>query len=121
MESISNERFFPIDLNAGNGILLQAVAKLDEEIINKISINLHLPFVNENEATGEVCYANEPGLRPEFRQSFTATDLLDYIYAVLQTQPEQNGGFLKTGVAQIPYPSNADDFWKMVQTGSRLR
>jgi len=121
MESVSNEDFFSIDLNAENGFLLPAVAKLGEEIINKISMALHLPFVNENEATGEVCFANQPGLRPEFRQSFTATDLLNYIYAALQTRIEQDGEFLKTGIAEIPYPTNADDFWRLVQTGGRLR
>jgi len=77
-------------------------------------------FINPNDATGEVCFANEPGLRPEFRQSFTATDLLDYIYAVLHNS-NKHGEFLKTGIAQIPYPTNTDDFWQLVQTGGKLR
>jgi len=100
---------------------LQTIHKLDKQIIQRIATGLGLTFINPNEATGEVCYANEPDLRPEFRQSFTATDLLDYINAVLQTQAEQNGGILKTGVAEISYPTNADVFWQLVQAGGRLQ
>ncbi len=136
MEHMPGQHFFSIAGNPQNvpgfrrdentpvyneAITLQTIYRLDKQIIQQVATGLGLTFINPNEATGEVCYANEPGLRPEFRQSFTATDLLDYIYAALHTQAEQNGGFLKTGVAQIPYPSNADDFWKMVQTGSRLQ
>ncbi|MCO5945403.1 type ISP restriction/modification enzyme [Mucilaginibacter flavidus] len=102
-------------------ITLQTIHNLYKQIKQQVATRLGLTFINPNEATGEVCYANEPGLRLEFRQSFTATDLLYYIYAALQTQTKQNGGFLKTGVVEIPYPTNVDDFWKMVQTGSRLR
>lgn len=104
-----------------HAITLQTVHNLDKQIIQQIANSLGLTFINPNEASGEVCYANEPGLRPEFRQSFTATDLLDYVYAVLQTQTEQDGEFLKTGVAQVPYPTNTDVFWQLVQAGGRLR
>jgi len=136
MDRILSQNFFSITGNPQNApgfrkddstpaynqaITLQTVHNLDKQIIQQIATGLVLTFINPNEARGEVCYANEPNLRPEFRQSFTATDLLDYIYAVLHTQAEQNGEFLKTGIVEIPYPVNADDFWKMVQTGSCLR
>ncbi|MEO6979821.1 MAG: type ISP restriction/modification enzyme [Mucilaginibacter sp.] len=132
MESVPQEDLFSIDFNEGDGIsaltgpdslLLYAVNKLDKKVTNKIEVTLGLAFVNDNEATGEVCYANEPGLRPEFRQSFTGTDLINYIYAVLYSpgNSKKYAEFLKTGVAEIPYPTNVDYFWMMVQTGSCLR
>ena len=139
MESISRENFFLIDCkskggtNSGDGsnslpagrfsISLQTIRNLDTAIIQQITSSLGLAFINPNEANGEVCFANERGLRPEFRQSFTATDLLDYIFAVLHgnSNSEKYEQFLKTGVAQIPYPTNTDNFWQLVQTGGRLR
>jgi hypothetical protein len=103
-----------------NSLSLQTVNSLDKQITGKIATTLGLAFISETETSGEVCFANEPGLRPEFRQSFTATDLLDYIYAVLHNS-NKHGEFLKTGIAQIPYPTNTDDFWQLVQTGGKLR
>jgi len=104
------------------GIPRQAIHTPDKQIIQQVSARLGLTFISESEATGEVCFANERGLRPEFRQSFTATDLVDYIQAILHNpgNGEKYRDFLKTGVAQIPYPTNIDDFWQLVQTGSRL-
>jgi len=135
MEHMLTQNFFSIAGNPQNvpglrqddstpaynqAITLQTIHNLDKQIIQQIATGVGLTFINPNETTGEVCYANEPGLRPEFRQNFTATDLLDYIYAVLQTHTEQYGEFLKTGNAEIPYPTNGDNFWQLVQTGHRL-
>lgn len=137
MEQMPGDEYFLINCNPQHNIDLQtrgddpayrpgtsrqAIHTPDKGIIQQISARLGLASISESEATGEVCFANERGLRPEFRQSFTATDLLDYIYATLQNPAngEKYRDFLKTGVAQIPYPTNTDDFWQLVQTGSRL-
>ena len=135
MERMLNKNFFSIAGNPQNvpgfrqdcssppynhPITLQTIHSLDKQIIQQVATRLGLTFINQTEATGEVCFANEPGLRPEFRQSFTPVDLLDYIYAVLHNNNKYDE-FLKAGLAQVPYPTSAEDFWKMVQTGNRLR
>jgi hypothetical protein len=104
-------------------ILIQAIYNLDTAIITKVANRLGLPFINQTEASGEVCFANDPALRPEFRQSFTPADLLAYIYAVLLHRPgnaEMYHYLLNTGSAHVPYPVDAADFWYLVKLGNAL-
>jgi predicted helicase len=60
---------------------------------------------------------------PEYRQSFAPIDLLDYIYAVLHspTYRETYKEFLKIDFPRVPYPTDADTFWKLVALGGELR
>lgn len=87
------------------------------EIINDIANQLDLLFINENDREGNICFANSKDLRPEFKQSFTVLDLLDYSYAVLNSvtyhKSDKNKG--------IPFPIHSDFFWQLVQIGSNLR
>ncbi|MGN6400454.1 MAG: type ISP restriction/modification enzyme [Flavisolibacter sp.] len=96
---------------------------LNPEIVNKISEALHLTFTPEKETEGEVCFANNPDLRPEFRTSFAPIDILDYIYAVLHspTYREKYKEFLKIDFPRVPYPKDANTFWQLVKLGGELR
>lgn len=93
------------------------------EIIADISRRLGLTFTNEKETEGNLCFANNPDLRDEFKDSFNSTDLFDYIYAMLYapTYREKYIEFLKTDSPIVPYPKDASTFWKLVTLGSELR
>ncbi len=88
---------------------------LTEAVVQQITTGLGLTFTCENEAEGEVCFANTSGLRPEFKQTFTATDLLNYIYAVSHIPAcyQKHQDLLKT--------KDAATFWAMVEAGAQAR
>ncbi|WP_296778270.1 type ISP restriction/modification enzyme [Ruminococcus sp.] len=54
---------------------------------------------------------------------FTPVDLLDYIYAVLHSPQyrEKYKEFLKIDFPRVPYPTDQDTFWKLVEIGGKLR
>jgi predicted helicase len=56
-------------------------------------------------------------------QFFCPIDILDYIYAVLHSPSyrEQYKEFLKIDFPRVPYPTDADKFWKLVELGGKLR
>lgn len=88
------------------------------EIINQIANTLGLMFINQKEREGNVCFANNQDLRPEFKQSFTLLDLLDFSYAVLNSRIYRQG---KQDFLEIPIPSDSCIFWQLVQIGNNLR
>lgn len=108
-----NERYFNF-----LSLFEECTKGVNHEIINQIVNTLGLLFISKNETEGNVCFANNRDLRPEFRQSFTLLDLLDYSYAILYSKvyDDVNKEFLK-----IPIPTDSVLFWKLVQTGSNLR
>ena len=99
------------------------VPNLNAEIISQIVKQLGLTFVAEKEPEGNVCMANNPEVRPEFRETFAPIDILDYIYAVLHspTYREKYKEFLKIDFPKIPYPKDTKTFWELVELGSQIR
>ena len=99
------------------------IPNLNAEIISQIAKQLGLTFVPEKELKGNVCMANNPEVRPEFRETFAPIDILDYIYAVLHspTYREKYKEFLKIDFPKIPYPKDTKTFWDLVELGSQIR
>ncbi|WP_163406996.1 hypothetical protein [Flavobacterium ajazii] len=85
----------------------------NNEIIQWFADRSGLLFLFEKEP-GNVCFANSDELRPEFRQSFTIIDMLDYMYAFVHSSYYKE-------FQKIVIPSEAHSFWKLVEIGSRLR
>lgn len=81
---------------------------LKPEIVQQIAANLGLTFTNEKETT---------------KNTFAPIDILDYIYAVLHspTYREKYKEFLKIDFPRVPYPQDADTFWKLVNLGGEIR
>ncbi|WP_339700646.1 hypothetical protein [uncultured Roseivirga sp.] len=74
-------------------------------------LKIGLTFRPDNpEGSSIVCFAESEELRPEFRSSYTSTDLIHYIYADL-TNAEQ------TDLMNITYPKNTAQFWALVAQG----
>lgn len=86
---------------------------LSSEIVQLFVDRLRLLFLSEKEG-GNVCFANSPELRPEFRQNFTAIEVLDYVYAFTHSS------FYKES-QKIAIASEVDLFWKLVKIGTGLR
>ena len=88
----------------------QRTPNLNPKIIAEIAKKLDLTFTPEKEAEGN-------------QATFAPIDLLDYIYAVLHSPKyrETYKEFLKIDFPRVPYPTNADAFWKLVALGGELR
>lgn len=93
------------------------------QVINHIEKNLGLTFVPKSEGEGNVCLANSPEVRDNYKEGFTPLDLLDYIYAVLHspTYRKKHEEFSKVDFARVPYPKKEETFWHMVALGGDLR
>lgn len=87
--------------------------ELNAQIVKEISKTLNLLFSYENEI-GNVCFANHPELRSEFRQSFTALDLMDYVFAFIHSE-------MYVKLEEIEIGSETNFFWRMVEIGVELR
>jgi len=105
---------FPIyiypELN-GQEIIVQTTERqpnLNLEIVNQIAVKLGLTFTNEKETA---------------KNTFAPIDLLDYIYAVLHSPAyrEKYKEFLKIDFPRVPYPKDANSFWKLVEKGKAIR
>lgn len=89
------------------------ISAITPEEVHAMATTLGLDFVHENETESNVCYANVPGLRAEFRQTFTISHLHNYIRAMLHSglcAPVAGTTFV-----HIPYPADADTFWKLAE------
>ena len=127
--SLDNANIFPIYLypeTTDQPTLDQSSERtpnLDPKIVNEIAKKLGLTFTPEKE-TGNVCFANNNDeLRDEFKQTFAPIDLLDYIYAILHSPSyrEKYKEFLKIDFPRVPYPTDANMFWQLVDLGRQIR
>lgn len=95
------------------------IPHLNTEIVKQFEKNLGLAFDPEA-VNGSVCFAkNNEDLRDDFKLTFTATDLLNYVYAILHS-PSFNINdkeLLKIEFPFIPYPQDANTFWQLVKKG----
>jgi len=93
--------------------------KVNKHSIKQIEDHLNLLLVSDNNTMGNVCFANSNEMRPEFRQTFTMTDVLDYCYAILHS--ETFNEFSRNDDIGIPITSDSKIFWKLVEIGKKIR
>lgn len=86
----------------------ERIPNLNAETVKQISDTLKLKFTNEKEQT---------------KNTFAPIDVLDYIYAVLNspTYREKYKAFLKIDFPRVPYPKDTATFWQLVKLGGELR
>jgi predicted helicase len=77
-------------------------------IVEAIAIKLGLKFVHEKE---------------KGKTTFSPIDILDYIYATLHspTYRATYQSFLKIDFPRVPYPTDVETFWQLVELGGKLR
>lgn len=98
------------------------------QLLKNIEKNLGLTFAPQifdsaMDTDGNVCMANSPEVRDEFKETFTPIELLDYIYAILHSPSyrEKHKEFLKVDFSVVPYPADVKVFWELVRLGGELR
>jgi predicted helicase len=86
----------------------ERIPNLNTKIVKEISEKLGLSFRPEKDETPS---------------TFAPIDLLDYIYAVLHSPSyrQKYQEFLKIDFPRIPYPTDQEAFWKLVNLGGELR
>ncbi|MCG2460690.1 hypothetical protein K8352_08020 [Flavobacteriaceae bacterium F89] len=81
------------------------------DIANIISQRLGIVFLwdpgQEMEPIGNVCFAQSPEIRPEYKESFSLGDLIGYLNGLVYSQTKQE-----------MYPTDANSFWTLVKTGN---
>ncbi len=92
-------------------------------VVDKISRQLGLIFIPQNASEGNVCFMTNPGLRQEFKTTFTQRDVIDFVHAVLHSSPHRGElrDFEKVDLSQIRFPEDLDTFWELVRKGENLR
>jgi hypothetical protein len=88
--------------------------KLSSNFIENMQVLLSLSYLETTTLKGNVCFANNSEVQPEFRTIFTKTDSINYINATL------NNAIFNIEIDTIPLPTNAANFWKMVEKGMLL-
>lgn len=81
---------------------------LDEKIMNQFAQGLALTYTHEKTTA---------------KNTFAPVDVLDYIYAVLHSHKyrETYKAFLKIDFPKVPYPTDIQEFWRLVGLGGTLR
>lgn len=104
------------------GLFLETAERLSFFNKEMASTKLNLAFIEQKDSRGNVCFANSPELRSEFKETFTQTDLFSYFYAVLFSSRYRNSfQDLRTDLSSILIMEDKVKFWKLVQLGGELR
>src|SRR5690606_12739638 len=95
------------------------IENLDSIIIAKLELSLNLQFTRTTrDSHGNVCFAGDPNLRPEYRTIFHAIDLWDYYYALWHSPVYWESEKGRKGF--LPFPSR-EHFWNRTRLGNYFR
>lgn len=90
-------------------------------------LNLNMEIVEQIETKLNHCFIEDDNLVVDLAAgcdgTFSPTNLLDYIYAVLHSPQyrETYKEFLKTDFPRVLYPKSQNQFWKLVELGTQIR
>lgn len=90
-------------------------SNLNPKIVTQITKGINHTFVSDDNIVVD--------LPPNSKGAIYPLNILDYIYAVLHSPSyrEKYKEFLKIDFPRVPYPTDADKFWKLVALGKELR
>lgn len=109
-----NEIFFERKtLKATDLVALSTLLEMDSDLVQQLEKHLQLLFVSEK-GNGNLCFADDIEMRPEFRTTFNAIDFTFYLLAVLESSK------IALERAAFPFPNTTTLFWKSVNEGSIL-
>lgn len=101
----------------------ELISSQNEEAIRNLSQKLGLTFIWEKEEEGNLCFAENREVIPEFREVFGPGDLLDFIVAMLYTGNFQHEreNISKLDFRKLTDCANPDTFWKLTELGRKIR
>lgn len=83
-------------------------------VISILETRLGLSFERELLNQGEVCFANTEEVSPAYRTTFSAGELLHYVFSQL---PPVRDIIKVQRTIYLPFPGNTDYFWELVMLG----
>ena len=98
------------------------VTNVNISIVNKFAANTGLSFSPSAETANNVCFINSPEVRDDYKITFSADNIFNYVTALLHS-PELNGRESENNVTEapaIPYPSDSGMFWEIAGLGKQL-
>lgn len=108
----------------GNSILTTDEIVFTPKLFHEIEQIVALNFESETNVEGNVCFSNHIDLRSEFKDSFSAEDVLNCLYAVLNLEIE-NSTINCNSILKIIEKNNKPEiqltFWKLVEIGTNMR
>lgn len=70
-----------------------------------------LTFISDETLKGNVCFADNPELRTEFKTTFRKSDIENYLLGLSQSEKLQD----------LTLPKDANLFWELVNLGKEFR
>ena len=97
-------------------------SNLNLKLITKLEEILQLSFIYKEETVGKVCMARSEEVRPDFRESFTLKNLLNYILGFIHSEDYRQKllSFPEKGLSAVPLPQDPDDLWRMASKRTRI-
>lgn len=87
-------------------------------IIRQIEANTGLLFL-EDQPANEVCYANAPELRDDFKTGFTLQDIISYFSGQKSDHADVDALLINNNLETLPLPTDAESFWRVVNKARR--
>lgn len=103
--------------------LIERMFHSNRKVIKQIEESLGLDFTPKK-IKGNLCFANNnEELRDDFKSTFTPTDLLNFIYAVLHSPiyGKKYEELLQLDFPSVPFPKDAATFWQLTKLGAKIR
>lgn len=91
---------------------------MESIVFKRLEKIIGIPFVEDDFVKGAVCFASDEDVRADFRIQFSKNDVINYVYGVVSLL------YLKENTIaslKIPYPVDADFFWKNSFIGKKIR
>ncbi len=110
--------------SSSSPMTLHQVTDLNKTLIGLISRNIHLMYIPDRIAHGNVCFATEnEHLQEAYRLYFDYQDLLHYAYAFIHTVAGQqlNVMYLTNQYILVDLPKSEQQFWYFQKMGKSLR
>ena len=111
-----------MDLPISNLLDTAKNLSVNKEIIQRAADNLNLMFSSSDDFRGNICFADSPEVRSDFRETFTSSDLQNCLYAILYSLDNKQNGmkFLDMDLFHALIPTDNSAFWKLVEQGKEL-
>ena len=111
----ANAKVFPLYIYSENMGEEERIANLNLDLYKKIAKGLNFSYCTDDRILVDLAAGYDGVLYPQ--------ELFDYIYAVLHSPSyrKRYKEFLKIDFPRIPYPTNAEEYYRLNELGAKLR